>query len=77
MVMFLPKAMPLIGNGTLLAMLVFCLIGLGVGHLLGGPAPRDRAMLALSSAARHPGVAMAIATANFPDQTLVFPAVLL
>ena len=58
-------------------MVVFCLIGLGVGHLLGGPAPGDRATLALSTAARHPGVAMAIARANFPDQTLVFPAVLL
>ena len=77
MVTSLPKAMPLIGNGTLLAMLVFCLIGLGVGHLLGGHVPGDRATLALSTAARHPGVAMAIAKVNFPDQTLVFPAVLL
>jgi len=77
MVMSLPRAMPLIGNGTLLAMLVLCLVGLGVGHLLGEGAPGDRAMLALSTAARHPGVAMAVAKANFPDQTLVFPAVLL
>ena len=75
MVMSLSKAMPLIGNGTLLAMLVFCLIGLAVGHLLGGPEPRDRATLALSTAARHPGVAMAIAKVNFPEHTLVFPAV--
>jgi BASS family bile acid:Na+ symporter len=73
----LPKALPLVGNGTLLAMLAFCLAGLGSGHLLGGPAARDRATLAVSTAARHPGVAMTIARANFPDQTLVFPAVLL
>ena len=73
----LPKAMPLVGNGTLAAMLVFCLIGLGVGHLLGGPATGDRATLALSTAARHPGVAMAIAKVNFPEQTLVLPTVLL
>jgi BASS family bile acid:Na+ symporter len=71
------KALPLIGNGTLLAMAVFCLMGLGVGHLLGGDVPGDRATLALSTAARHPGVAMAIAKVNFPEQTLVFPAVLL
>lgn len=77
MVTSLSKAMPLIGNGTLLAMLVFCLIGLAVGHLLGGRVPGDRATLALSTAARHPGVAMAIAKVNFPDQTLVFPAVLM
>ena len=69
--------MPLIGNGTLLAMLVFCLTGLGVGHLLGGRVPSDRATLAMSTAARHPGVAMAIARVNFPEHTLVLPAVLL
>ena len=77
MVVSLPKAMPLVGNGSLLAMVVFLLTGLGVGHLLGGREPGDRAMLALSTAARHPGVAMAIAKANFPDETLVFPAVVL
>jgi BASS family bile acid:Na+ symporter len=73
----LARAMPLLGNGTLLTMLVLCLVGLGVGHLLGEGVPGDRATLALSTAARHPGVAMAVAKANFPDQTLVFPAVLL
>jgi BASS family bile acid:Na+ symporter len=77
LVMSLSQAMSLVGNGTLLAMLVFCLVGLGVGHLIGEGAPGDRATLALSTAARHPGVAMAIARANFPDQTLVLPAVLL
>ena len=71
------KVIPLIGNGTLAAMLAFSLIGLGVGHLLGGRVPGDRMTLALSTAARHPGVAMAIAKVNFPEQTLVFPAVLL
>ena len=73
----LPKAIPLVGNGTLAVMLAFCLIGLAVGHLLGGPAASDRMTLALSTAARHPGVAMAIVKANFPGQTLVFPVVLL
>ena len=73
----LSQAVPLIGNGTLLAMLVFCLTGLGVGHLLGGRVPTDRATLAMSTAARHPGVAMAIARVNFPEQTLVLPAVFL
>jgi BASS family bile acid:Na+ symporter len=77
MVSSLGKAMPLIGIGTLLAMLVFSLTGLGVGHLLGDGAAGDRATLALATAARHPGVALAIAVANFPDQTLVLPALLL
>ncbi len=77
LVIALPKAVPLIGNGTLLAMLVFCVTGLGVGHLLGGRVSSDRATLAMSTAARHPGVALAIARVNFPDHTLVLPAVLL
>jgi BASS family bile acid:Na+ symporter len=77
MVTSMVKAIPLIGNGTLAAMLAFSLIGLGVGHLLGGRVPGDRATLALSTAARHPGVAMAIAKVNFPEQTLVLPAVLM
>jgi bile acid:Na+ symporter, BASS family len=76
-VMSIARAMPLVGSGAFLAMLILCVIGLGVGHLLGGGVPADRATLALATAARHPGVAMAIAKANFPDQTLVFPVVFL
>jgi BASS family bile acid:Na+ symporter len=76
-VMSAAQAMPLAGTGAFLAMLVLCVTGLGVGHLLGEGAPGDRATLALATAARHPGVAMAIARANFPDQTLVFPVVFL
>ena len=36
-----------------------------------GPDPEDRVVLALSTASRHPGVALAIATANFPQETSV------
>jgi BASS family bile acid:Na+ symporter len=70
-------AVSLIGSGTLVAAMVFVVIGLGVGHLLGGPEPEDRTVLALATACRHPGVAMAIAGANFPAQKLQLPAVLL
>jgi len=76
-VMSLARAMPLVGSGAFLAMLILSVLGLGVGHLLGGRVPGDRATLALATAARHPGVAMAIAKANFPDQALVFPVVFL
>jgi BASS family bile acid:Na+ symporter len=72
-----PAIMSLIGNGTLLALAVFVVAGLAVGHLLGGPDPNDRTVVAYATAARHPGVALTIATANFPDQTLVLPALLL
>ena len=69
--------MSLIGNGTIVAMLVFALVALATGHLLGGPIPQDRTVLALSTATRHPGIAIAIASANFPDQKLAPAAVLL
>jgi BASS family bile acid:Na+ symporter len=67
----------LIGNGTLVALGAFIVIGLMTGHLLGGPDPEDRSVLALATAARHPGVAMAVATANFPEQKLSGAAILL
>jgi BASS family bile acid:Na+ symporter len=70
-------AAALIGNGRVLAIAAFVAIGLLAGHLLGGPEPADRTVLALSTACRHPGVALAIATTNFPDEKLVTGAVLL
>lgn len=75
------KAMPdivsLIGNGTILVFIIFVVVGLFVGHLLGGPAPDDRPVLALATASRHPAIAATIAIANFPEQKMVFPAILL
>jgi BASS family bile acid:Na+ symporter len=67
----------LIGNGTLLAIVVMTAIGLAVGHLLGGPLDEGRPVLALATAARHPAIAAAIAQAAFPDAPLVPAAVLL
>jgi bile acid:Na+ symporter, BASS family len=67
----------LIGNGTIVALAAFVVIGLMTGHLLGGPDPEDRSVLALATAARHPGVALAIASANFPEQKLASAAILL
>jgi bile acid:Na+ symporter, BASS family len=72
-----PAMMTLIGNGTLFAMVVFALVGLAAGHLLGGPDPEDRVVLALSTATRHPGIAIAIAQVNFPGEKLAAGAVLL
>jgi BASS family bile acid:Na+ symporter len=67
----------LIGNGTLVAFAAFILIGLAVGHFLGIDEPGHRRVLALSTASRHPGIAMAIAAANFPGQKLVPAATIL
>src|SRR6185369_8629039 len=71
-----PVIASLIGNFTLVAIVVFALVGLAVGPLLGGPDPDDRTVLALSTATRHPAVALAILH-NAPDQRTVMAAVLL
>ena len=72
-----PAIVSLIGNGTLVATAALFVAGLVSGHLLGGPDPEDRTILALSTASRHPGVAIAIAHATFPDQKLSTAAVVL
>jgi bile acid:Na+ symporter, BASS family len=69
--------LPLVGNGTLLSFSVFAVVGLFVGHFLGGPGPENRSVLALATATRHPGMAIAIAHANFPNQKLAVPAIFL
>ena len=70
-------AVSLIGDGHVLAIAAFVAIGLIVGHVVGGPDPRDRVVLALATASRHPGVALAIAAANFPQESRVMGAILL
>ena len=49
-------------------MALFVIAGLAAGHALGGPKETDRTALALATASRHPGLAIAIAGANFPAQ---------
>lgn len=72
-----PHILTLIGSGTLIALAAFVLAGLGVGHVLGGPETENRTALAFSTASRHPGIAIAMAHANFPQQKLAMSAVLL
>jgi BASS family bile acid:Na+ symporter len=57
-----------VGDGSLFAMTVFVAVGLLVGHLMGGPDPEHSVVLALSSACRHPAIALSIASSNFPDE---------
>jgi BASS family bile acid:Na+ symporter len=73
----IPAIVSLLGNGTLAVFVAFIVAGLAAGHLLGGPAPQDRTVLAFSTASRHPGVAVAMANATFPEERLVLAAVLL
>jgi BASS family bile acid:Na+ symporter len=65
----------LIGAGTVLALTIFTVAGLAIGHALGGPESGHSSVLALSTACRHPAIAFAIASTNFPD--LHFAALIL
>jgi len=69
--------LPLLVDGTLLSLAAFATIGYLIGRLFGGPDPDDRSVLAQATASRHPGLALAIAHANFPGQKLVVPTVIL
>lgn len=66
-VLMWPTMLSLIGNGTILAMALVCLVALTAGHLLGGADQGDRAALAVTAATRHPGIALMIAGANNTD----------
>jgi BASS family bile acid:Na+ symporter len=71
-----PAFWALVGNGIVVALVVFTLVGIAIGHFLGGPHPEDRTVLALASGTRHPAVAIAIANLNFPEEKAVLVVVL-
>jgi BASS family bile acid:Na+ symporter len=56
------------GQGAVVAIAVFIGSSLATGHLLGGPERETSLVLGMSCACRHPAIAFAIASANFPDQ---------
>jgi BASS family bile acid:Na+ symporter len=59
------EVLDLVGGGALLAMAAGSAAGVITGHVL---APEEhRRALAIASGCRHPGVALAIGTANFPE----------
>ena len=64
-------------SANVIAIAAFVLAGLVMGYLLGGPGEENRASLAIATSSRHPGIAIAIAQANFPGQKLALAAVLL
>lgn len=71
-----PAMAAMIGNGSLAALAFFVVVGVLVGHGLGGPEADNRTVLALATATRHPGVAIAIAHATFPDEKAAMAVVL-
>ena len=77
LIVAIPAMRGLIGDGTLAVCAVLCVVALAIGHLLGGPDRDDRTVLALSTAMRHPGIAIALASANVAHEPLAIPAILL
>ena len=64
----LPVIAGLIDFRTILTMAVFVGVGLAAGHMLGGPHADEATVLALSTASRHPAIALATAKINFPNE---------
>lgn len=59
------------GSGVMIVLTIFSVVGAIIGHLLGGPEPENREVLALATSVRHPGIAITIAAINFPDEKSV------
>lgn len=73
-----PTILAVIGQGTLLLIVMVVVFGLFVGHLLGGPDPGNRGALASATVSRHPAIALLLASGAFPEhQTTVIGTVLL
>ena len=63
-----PKMLALIGEGTVLLILVVIVFGLLFGELLGGPDRSVRGALASATVSRHPAIALLLASGAFPQQ---------
>jgi BASS family bile acid:Na+ symporter len=63
-----PFVVAAIGNGTLVAVALITAWALLAGHMLGGPDEGNRGALAVACAARHPGVAMGLATMSLAGE---------
>jgi len=72
-----PLVASFFGDGTVVTLAVIALAGTAVGHFLGGPDNWDRTVLGLSTSARHPAVAIAVATSALEQGKLALAAVLL
>jgi BASS family bile acid:Na+ symporter len=73
-----PTMLAVIGEGTVLAILLVIVFGLLLGELLGGPDRGIRDALASATVSRHPAIALLLATGAFPQQqTTVIGTVLI
>ncbi|GAA3908324.1 hypothetical protein GCM10022276_28350 [Sphingomonas limnosediminicola] len=66
----------LIGDGTLVVIVLIVLAGILAGHLLGRPSPLHSNVLAVSAAIRHPGIAALIVRDNFTEPRVMLTVIL-
>jgi bile acid:Na+ symporter, BASS family len=62
-----PALPSLVGTGTVMAIVLMALAGLAIGHICGGPARKNRRVLAMATATRHPAIAISLASAALPN----------
>jgi BASS family bile acid:Na+ symporter len=67
LVEMMPAVWRLIGDGSVLTVVLVAVGALLAGHVLGGPDQQDRGALAIACTTRHPGVALLVAHQNFPE----------
>jgi len=72
-----PAIVPLLGQGVLAASAALAVLAIAAGHMLGGADASVGATLAIASAMRHPGVALAIVARNVVDDAHASAVVLL
>jgi bile acid:Na+ symporter, BASS family len=57
-----------VGDGTIIAMVLFLAGGFAIGRAMAGPDSDHALALGLATAYRHPAIALSIAAANFPEE---------
>jgi len=67
----------LAGTRTVTAIAALVVVALGIGHACGGPARKNRRVLAMATATRHPALAMAMATTACPHERIAGIAIVL
>jgi len=65
------KAILAVGLPGLAIIVLMTFAALAIGHVLGGPDPGDRTTLAVACATRFPGLALLVASLNFPSGNAV------
>ncbi|MGB5636704.1 MAG: hypothetical protein WBM86_28535, partial [Waterburya sp.] len=70
MAVALPKVLT-IGIVPVIGAILFATACLVSGHILGGPEPENRLTIAVANSTRNAGLALAIATVNFEDPSIL------